>query len=65
MKTIDEKLRIRTAHRAELKALSERVTWIIGNGNPITRAEADRIEELERELGEQWDATNIRWLPLD
>lgn len=52
--------------RRALKAISERVTRAVCDVEDfVTAAEADELDRLRAIVGEDWDAINGRWEPLD
>lgn len=51
--------------RRALKAISERVTRAVCDVEDfVTAAEADELDRLRAIVGEDWDAINQRWSPL-
>lgn len=50
---------------AELKAISERVTKAVCSVNGhVSKADSNRLRQLERETGKVWDAINGQWSNL-
>ena len=53
-------------YRRELKDLEDRIARKVNSiHGVVTQAEAERLEQLRRVVGESWDAVNMKWKPLD